>query len=462
MVDRVRANSPGPTTIERARGIPRGLGLRRLGRNIVATLARQFAATIVGLGTAMVVARLLGPDGNGQYVLAILLPSLLGNLLQFGVGAAIVYYVGTGSVSVAQARSTALRLWLAISVVGCGIGWGAVTLWTEKFGGVPRSILAAGVATFPIILLQSYLLTLLQARQDFRRYNLAHLAGPVATLPLMMVLVWLAELGVPGALLAYGLGYGCALVITWHGVRHHLKDAREETATAGFIRRALSYGWKAHLGNILTFLNYRADLFIVGSLLGAAPTGIYVIAVQMSEKLWTLSQAVSTVIFPRLAELHRDEDARRVLTPLIARAVLVVTVAAALLLAAASGPLITLLFGEQYGEARGALLLLLPGIVLLSVSRVLSNDIAARGRPDINMYTAAVTVVLNVAGNILLVPRMGIAGAAIATSASYAVTTVAKMYFYGRLSGNRWWELVLFSAGDWDMTRHAFTDLLRK
>lgn len=455
MAEPVASVPPGAVAGGHDRGVPRGLGLRRLGVNVVATMARQFAASVVGLATVMVVAQILGPDGNGQYAMAILLPSLLANVMQFGIGSSIVYFVGRGSISVARARSAAIRLWLGISAAGCGLGWGVIALWGEEFGGVPTTLLVGGVAVFPTMLLHSYHLALLQAKQDFRRYNIAHLAGPVATLPLMVALVWVAGLGVAGALLAFGLGYGCALAIAWHGVRRHAGDGHEGADAIGFMRRAIDYGWKAHLGNILAFLNYRADLFLVTSFLGAAPTGIYVIAVQMSEKLWTLSQAVSTVLFPRLAELSRDEDTRRILTPLIARIVLVVTSLAAAALAAAAGPLIALLFGGEYGAARNALHLLLPGIVLLSVSRVLSNDIAARGRPEINMYAAAVTVVVNILGNILLIPGWGIAGAAVATTASYGLDTATKIYFYARLSGNSWWEPIILGRRDWELARYA-------
>ncbi|WP_269851929.1 oligosaccharide flippase family protein [Methanosarcina horonobensis] len=51
-----------------------------------------------------------------------------------------------------------------------------------------------------------------------------------------------------------------------------------------YTKECLGYGWKAHLSNILAFVNYRADLFLVNFFLTPAATGIYLIAVQIAEK----------------------------------------------------------------------------------------------------------------------------------------------------------------------------------
>jgi O-antigen/teichoic acid export membrane protein len=429
---------------------------------MVATFGRHLLAVVLGLVTAILIARILGPGGNGLYALALLLPTMLSTLLQLGIGVSVVYYVGRGSISASMARAAVLRLWFVLAAIGCALAGIVLSRWGERFAEVPPLLLWIGVGIFPIILLQVFLVALLQAKQDFRRYNLALLAGPVATLPFMILFLWVLDMGVTGALAAVVIGHGTALFVTWRAVGHHVGDAGSRRDLSGFIRSAVSYGWKVHLSNILTFLNYRADIFLVMYFLGAAPTGIYVIAVQLSEKLWILSHAVSTVLFPRLAELRQDEEQRKALTSLIARMVLFATGGATLLLALIAGPLIAVLFGPAYSGARAALLWLLPGIVLLSLSRVLAADIAARGRPEINMYTAIVTVVVNIASNIVLLPILGIVGAAMATTLSYSLSTIAKVYFYARLSGDSWWALFLPRRRDLELIRAVLAGRLRR
>jgi lipopolysaccharide/colanic/teichoic acid biosynthesis glycosyltransferase/O-antigen/teichoic acid export membrane protein len=426
------------------------LGLRKLFINIGGTLARQMTAVLLGISLVVLLARALGPQGNGTYAMTILLPTLLANLLNLGIPSANVYYIGRGSISVYHAFKTNIRLWLFLS--GLGVLLAVLVVWVggeALFPGVPKIFLwLTSLLIFPMALLQFLLTSLLQGVQDFRRFNHVLLVAPAATLLLAVLTVWLFDLGVAGALTAFGLGYFFGLVFSIYAVRTYLHDKSKSTPPPDYAGQCIGYGWKAHLSNILTFINYRTDIYLVNLFLNPAFTGIYVIAVQIAERLWMLSQSVSTVILPRLSELHRDEETRKRLTPIVARWIFMVTVVAGGTLALFASPLIKLLFGAKYLAAAGALLWLLPGIAFTSFSRVLANDLAARGRPDLNMYAACLVVIVNVIANIVLIPRMGINGAALATTIAYTVNAVVKFYLYARLSGNPLWQVIAFSRAD--------------
>jgi len=123
-----------------------------------------------------------------------------------------------------------------------------------------------------------------------------------------------------------------------------------------------------------------------------------------------------------------------------------VTLVAVGILAVVSKPFIVLLFGPEYAGASSALLWLLPGIAFGNLSRVLSNDIAARGRPELNTYSAALEVGINLVANLVLIPKMGINGAALATTLAYTCDAAVKVAVFSRLNRSRWWEL--FTPGD--------------
>jgi len=221
-----------------------------------------------------------------------------------------------------------------------------------------------------------------------------------------------------------------------------------------YIKDALTYGIKAHLGNILGFLNYRVDMFFVNGFLNPAAVGFYSIGVGLVEKLWMVSHAASTVLFPRVAA-ETEEQRRKEFTPLVARTVLSVTALGALVIFFLSRWIIGLLYSSVFLPAVRPLQILLPGIIALSVGRVLSNDIAGRGRVMLNNYTGLVTVTTNVALNILWIPRYGISGAALASTVSYTATLVSSLFFYCRLSGNPWTKVILPQQGDWAIYRRT-------
>ena len=425
--------------------------MRKISLNIGATFACQFLALLLSLATSIIVARSLGPVGNGEYSVAMLLPTFLVVFLNLGISSANVYYVGRHSDSLITAYRASILMWCIVTALGVGIGGGVILIGGDQwFPGVPSSVLWFASVLFPLGLLQSYFASLLQAVQDFKRFNVVAITSPAIML-FFVFFVFLLKGSVVDVVFAAVLTQFVNLIITFlllHRQISEITRTNVNVSGAEYVMHALRYGYKAHLSNILTFVNYRADIFLINLLITPVSAGIYVISVAMSEKLWLISQAVSTVILPKLSELHAEEDVRRQLTPLIARWMLVLVTIAACFFSVLGPCMIKFLFGSEYLGAAVPFLFLLPGIVLASITKVLANDIAARGRPELNMYTSFVVIIFNIVGNLYLIPLWGLPGAAIATTIAYSVQAALLVSMYAWLSGNCWH--FLFSFGDQD------------
>jgi O-antigen/teichoic acid export membrane protein len=429
---------------------------RGLGTNITVTFLRQGLGLFVTLVLSALIARTLGPDGQGKYSLSILLPTLIFTLANLGVPAANVYFLGRGDVTAKGALATSLRLWLLLSAVGTAVGAGVIQFFANDwFPGVPRDLLWIALAGFPLQLLLGYLVSLLQGRQDFNRYNFVLLMQPIVTLVLTAAAVVVLRWGIEGALVAYVFALLTTALVGWWTLGPHLAAARAQAGSTGerrqldhYARRCVGYGWKAQIANNLAFLTYRANTVLINYFISPAATGLFVIAVGIAEKIWMLSQAVSSVLLPRLSELHTDEARRRRLTPLATRLVFVVTLAIAVVLFVLARPLIVVVFSDRFEQSVGALRWLLPGVVALAVARGISIDLAARGRVDLNLYVAILVVVTNIVANVILIPRLGINGAAIATTLSYTLNLVVKLIMYTRMTHNRWYDLMLLRRSD--------------
>jgi len=63
-------------------------------QNALVTIITQTSSFLFGLGTSIIIARILGPEGKGIYSLAILLPSFLVYFSHLGIGHATVFYLG--------------------------------------------------------------------------------------------------------------------------------------------------------------------------------------------------------------------------------------------------------------------------------------------------------------------------------------------------------------------------------
>jgi O-antigen/teichoic acid export membrane protein len=434
-----------------------GLGLRKLARDTRNTLGRQILSMFFGLGLTILLARGLGPHGNGLYALAILIPTLLATFLNPGIGAANVYFVGTGSVSLRAAKLVSLRIGAAASVTGLVVG--VLLVWYRQANlpaDLTRADLVIALACFPLALVQQLLASLLQAKGAFRAFNRAILAFPVTTLTLVGIAAAANFLSVPIALIAYLLGLAVSAAITWTKVERlqRTETGKQRSRTVEhYAKRAMGYGWKAQASNSLTLLVYRIDIVLVALYLSPAAVGIYAVATQIGERLWIPSQAVSTVLLPRLAQLQGSEAARSVLTPLISRWTLALSIFGAALVAIVAHPLVHVAFGARFHGVVVPLLLLLPGVALLGSARVLANDLAARGRPELNLYAAIAALIINVGANVALIPAMGVAGAALSSTITYGLETLFLAYIYQRLSGNSILRTLMVQRSDANLLR---------
>jgi O-antigen/teichoic acid export membrane protein len=432
-----------------------GLGLKRLGGNAGRTFIAQILAALIGFSLSILLSRTIGPQGVGIYALALLLPLTTSQLLELGITYANVYHIGRGDVNAHEVMRANLWIWGFLSALGltisAGIIWFRGDAW---FPGVPPALLAMAALAFPPALLQLYCLSILQGHQDFKRYNYLTVIVRLTTLVLSAVFVLGFHLGVAAVIGAFLAGEVLSVTIALLTLRPYLARAPETPLHESwweYGRKAVSYGWKQHLSAVISFVNLRVDLFFVNLFLSPVVAGVYFVAIQFGESMWIVSKVVSTVLLPRLAELHDREQTRQQLTPLITRLVFNFTALASLLVAVLIQPVIGLGWGKSFAPAVVVLWWLLPGIVMWSATRVIAYDFAARGRPDLNSYLAVVVLVVNVALNIILIPRIGVIGGAISTTVAYTANTFATAYLYRQFSDVPSWKMFVLQREDFQL-----------
>jgi O-antigen/teichoic acid export membrane protein len=198
-------------------------------------------------------------------------------------------------------------------------------------------------------------------------------------------------------------------------------------------KRLLGYGGKAWIGNIIQYFNYRLDVYFVNFFWGASAVGFYSIAVSLAELLWYIPHAVATVLFPKTAA---DWEQAKDFTPRVSRNIAAITAVAAAMLAIGAPGLLTIAYGERFRPAVAPLLALLPGVVFLSVGKIVSSDLAGRNRPQFGMWAALTSLGLTLVLDVILIPPLGTTGAGLASSVAYAVTTIILVAWYVRMSGN--------------------------
>lgn len=373
---------------------------------------------LVSLATGVLTARWLGPAGRGEFYLVLQFAALAGLLLSFGLGPAYQYHLRKGDYTPAAVVAHILvQLALLAAALGAACWLAMPLLRYATAAQLPDRLLIAAAALTFLTVASLYFGSSAMGLDGGVRFNsvVNAVAGVAYVLLLGGVLLLLGG-SVLGALLAFGVSL---LIRALAPVILLLRHAREPLGPLprGMSGALFAYGFGSLLGNVMLSSVLRIDTFLVNAYAGPAAVGVYSIAVAVGELLLMLPAAAGVALFPHLTAQPDDDQVR--LAARVARLSVLLSAAAAAVIAAAGYPLIWLLYGGRYLAAFVALLWLLPGLVAMTTVYAYANLYSGRGRPMVNAALFGLGTAVNVALNLLLIPRYGIDGAAAASSLSY-------------------------------------------
>ena len=421
--------------------------MKTFAKNITTTFLTQIVILLIGIGTSVVLARSLGPEGKGLYTLAILLPTLVITITNLGIAPATTYFTAKGGYDPKSIFTNNTFISLLIGGLSVIVGYLIISFFGDSLlPGLPKSIALLGLLLIPFRLVGENIKNILLGLQKIALVNLINLSRFVIIFILISTTLLVLDKGLVETIIALIISWVLITALTFSTVLKSLKGFSHKL-DPGYLKSTTTYGLKAHLGNILGFLNYRLDLFLVNILINPLAVGLYSISVGIAEQLWLLSKASSEILLPKIAS-EKNEDKRRQLTPIISRNVLWITLTGGVILFFAIEGIIDFLYSKEFSSAVVPLQILLIGIVARSSSRVLANDIAARGMPEKNSILSLFALIINITLNLIWIPKFGIAGAAWATTVSYTLTFIGRTIIYSHISKNNFIQILIPQKSD--------------
>jgi O-antigen/teichoic acid export membrane protein len=414
-------------------------------KNTLTTFSAQILAVILSLGVNIIIARVLGPSGKGAYALIILVPTLLALVGNLGIGIANVYFGGKKKYSWTDLASNSLvsALTLGIPLALAFLAYFFV-FHPSFLKDIEPPYLLIAVFVVPFTLLTTYFSQILLGQGRIRQYNILQVAPGVLSLALILILLLAFKGEVFSVIIAWASTAVTAAILSI------LLVCRATRVAWSFhprvFRDSVKFGVQGYLGNAIQFLNYRVDMLMVAYFMNVNFVGYYSVSVAMAEVLWYLPGAVGTIVFARTPGLSAEEA--NMSTPRICRNTLFITILAALVLFALAKPIITLFFGSAFLPALKPLWILLPGVVAISIWKVLSSEMLGRGRPIINAVAAGVSLAVNIPLNLWLIPMWGISGAALASTISYSITAIIMLIAFLKISKNSLLDTILVKPQD--------------
>lgn len=391
------------------------------------TFAAQLGALVLAFLFNVVLARFLGPTGKGVVAITSLFPFLMAMIMALGIDEANVYLLGGKRFQYKRVFSNSIYLSLVLTGLGLGLLFRFKNqLLSHLLKNLDERYFLLSVLSVPFFLFLRYGRTILQGQKDFLRYNLVNLVRYGLNLVLCVILVMGLRMGVLGGVLTIPLTVALTTCIaSFYLVRY---DRPSPLPYLPLLKRSLSYGVRAQPGVLLNFFNKRLDMFIINFFLTSAAVGYYSISVVLAELLWHLPNAFGTTLFPKVA--GATEARAHELTSFLSRNLLLIMIGTALVLGVLAKSLVLLLFGSSFLPALIPLWILLPGVIALGIMRILCTCFQGRGKPEYGTYLTIVSVSFTVALDLVLIPKFGIIGAAIASTAAYSVAGTLSVFLF--------------------------------
>ncbi len=187
----------------------------------------------------------------------------------------------------------------------------------------------------------------------------------------------------------------------------------------GLIPGLLKGGIPFGLFMVFVNLNHRIDSYFVDLCFGSAMVGYYLAAYRILDLPLMGIRQINVALFPAVSRLsvHGPEEMRRIVHGFFLSSFTVVF-PLVVVLSLLSGPLIHLIYGQEYAKSAEAFRILIYGAGFALTNTVLSLGLRAIDRQVSQMWVTGLGVLMNMGMNWIFVPRFGIQGASATTVAS--------------------------------------------
>lgn len=388
----------------------------------------------VGLGFALavVLARFLGVEGYGQYAFVYAIVSILQIPTKMGLPILIVRETARADQEGRAGLMRALWRWAHLLVIGMALVVLTLTFLVINFFGSGIATAEAffwGLALIPLIALAGIRGA---ALRGLGRVILGQIPEAVLR-PLFLLgllgaalLFFRQDLTTEMALMLHVMAAALAFVIGASFLFRHAPQASGGEAIAGQHRAwLLSAGILGATGS-LHMINANLDLVMLGLFRSEAEVGIYKVATTAAGLVVFGLQAINMIIMPQMSRLYAagDMEALQRLATTSARWILLAGLFAATVLTLFGNLFIAFIFGRIYETAYPALIILTVGQLFNAAFGSVGVLLNMSGHERDTLIGVAIACSMNIALNFVLIPPLGILGAAIATASTLVLWNI--------------------------------------
>lgn len=415
----------------------RALSQSFLARGAAGSLGIRIATVGLAFVTQILLARFMGAGPYGTYIYVLTWLNVLALLSRCGLDNLLIRFA---------AAYAARRQWSLLKglirfayrlafLASLGLGllvWLLIELMRNEIGGESYRTFLAALVVLPISALWGVGQGLLFGLKHPWR---AQLPEPISRIVLIFSAAALygyaGHLSAPAVMVCGAASVALGLVIGTLWLQRAIPPHTRVVHPASAARDWVSAAVPLLLTALMRMLLAQSDILLVGYLLDdTRAAGIYAAATRLAELTTFGLQAVNTTLGPMISELYATQQKARLQSLLTssARGILAFTVMVNLVLAG-FGKYILNLFGPDFLAAYEPLLILLAGQTINAATGSVGNLMAMTGYQRQTAWFVGIGAALAIALDLLLIPRFGLDGAAVASATGTSVLNLAMLVF---------------------------------
>ena len=414
---------------------------------ILNTFGTRSLSAVINFLIAIAVSQYLGPEGKGEQGIIIATIAFVLVFSNLVGGATLVYLVPRYKFSLLLLPSYA---WSAgISIIAFGILWG--------FKIVENDFILHICILSVLNSLTNIHTTLLIGREKIKASNLVSLAQPlIVILSLLVYFLLLKEESITAYIHSLYFAFGGSLLISiifmaktfgklsFHPVGEYL----------GVIRELFRLGFMNQMAHITQMMSFRLSYYFLELYHGDASVGIYSNGIQIMESIWLISKSISLVQYARIANTDNRQYSQELSVKLL-KAGFFISLICIIPLLILPESFYLFIFGKDFTGVKEVIWILAPGVLVYNFSIILGHYFSGIGKYHINTIASSIGLVASIILFVTLIPTYVTIGAGIATSISYAVTSLVVVIFFMR-EAKLGYRAFLPSRGDLNVVKGLF------
>lgn len=427
-------------------------------KKILGTGITRVLNLLVGFITMMMGTRVLGPAewGIGFTVLTDVTFLLIG--IEFLAGSGLVYFTPRKKLSTLFFVSYS---WIFLVMLFYGLVFYLLQFNPTLFDRiVPKGYELITLLLTMVYAFHNFNLNVFLGREKVGTFNWVFLLQILVQVCSMALFIYVfgirdAHAFVYSLLCGYSIAFIVGFILIFPYVKAELPDAFLSTA-----KEMLRYGYVIQLSTLVSTLNRRMSIYLLRQHCTKESVGVYGAASQVGEGVKVFGLSISMVQFSKLSNLT-DQEKIVQLTIKFLKITVVLTLLALLAIACLPVSFFEWLFSSGFGQVKEIILLMSPGLLFLSAQMIFSHYFSGTGIPKYNLYGALTGLAVTIPCTFVLIPLMGIRGAAISFTCTYTAIMLYQWFAFKRLTGVKAKELLL-TKDDWIWLKEEFFAIFAK